>query len=140
LRWWNQRAEDPAVEQAAQRLCDIGEAYGVNDVGITFDELWDDLTPRTATARTWPQTERLKACLAAAQLAEKPDERTRWQDLASQALHAFLPFLDTAVDGLWNDRLGTDGRPIIASAPTSTLYHLICALETCKSYLSQSER
>lgn len=136
LRWWNQRAANPLIERAAKRLCEIGETYGINPNGIAIDELWDDFTPRSVTSRTWPQTERLKACLAAAQLSEGTDERAAWEHQAHKALGAFAPFFATPILGLWHDRLNGDSNPLAAPAPASTLYHIVCSLETCKTYLS----
>jgi mannose/cellobiose epimerase-like protein (N-acyl-D-glucosamine 2-epimerase family) len=135
LRWWNKGVGKGAVENAAQKLCSIGEAYGVNAKGITIDELWDDFSPRTASARTWPQTERLKACLASAELANSDDERSDWERKATEALASFAPFLQTDIRGLWHDRVDASGHPVIAAAPASTLYHIMCALEVCRTYL-----
>lgn len=135
LRTWNSGAGDAAVEATAARLCEIGETHGVNPHGITIDELWDDFAVRAATARTWPQTERLKACLIAAELAGEAQRRASWEAKATQALDAFQPFFATQVSGLWHDRLDGDGVPIIAAAPASSLYHIVCALEYCDHYL-----
>ena len=139
LRWWNRRAGDGAVEDAAGKLCSIGENYGVNSKGITIDELWDDFTPRTASARTWPQTERLKACLTSAELSQGSSERAIWEHKAAESLSAFEPFLQTEVNGLWHDRVDSTGQPLLAPAPTSTLYHIVCSLEVCQNYLRQDE-
>ena len=137
LRWWNMRDSDSAVEDAAGKLSAIGETYGVNSKGITIDELWDDFTPRTASARTWPQTERLKACLASAELSRGSRERVIWEQKAAESLSAFAPFLETEVKGLWHDRVDGAGQPLLAPAPTSTLYHIMCSLEVCQNYLRQ---
>jgi mannose/cellobiose epimerase-like protein (N-acyl-D-glucosamine 2-epimerase family) len=139
LRWWNKRAGDSTVEDAAGKLSSIGETYGVNSKGITIDELWDDFTPRTASARTWPQTERLKACLASAELSRGSSERAIWEQKAAKSLSAFEPFLQTEVSGLWHDRADSTGKPLLAPAPTSTLYHIMCSLEVCQNYLRQDK-
>lgn len=137
LRWWNMRASDSTVENAAGKLISIGETYGVNSTGITIDEIWDDFTPRTTSARTWPQTERLKACLASARLSQGTSERAIWEQKAAESLFAFEPFLQTEVNGLWHDRVDSTGQPLLAPAPTSTLYHIMCSLEVCQNYLRQ---
>jgi mannose/cellobiose epimerase-like protein (N-acyl-D-glucosamine 2-epimerase family) len=138
LRWWNVSAGKAQVEAAASRLCEIGEAHGVNAQGITIDELRDDFSPRKASARTWPQTERLKACLASAERSMTSSDLAKWEEKAVDSLLAFRPFLQTTIKGIWHDRLSEDGGPIVAPSPASTLYHLLCALETCKAYLGQA--
>ncbi len=139
LRWWNKRAGDSVVDDAARKLCSIGETFGVNSKGITIDELWDDFAPRTSSARTWPQTERLKACLASAELSRGSSERAMWEQKAAESLSAFEPFLQTEVDGLLHDRVDSTGQPLLAPAPTSTLYHIMCSLEVCQNYLRQDK-
>ena len=135
LRWWNKTTQSPSVEQAAVRLAQIGERYGVNANGITIDELWDDFSVRANTARTWPQTERLKACLASASMSSSAKERAEWEEKAVQSIRAIDLYTRTPVAGLWHDRLDEREMPIIGSSPASTLYHIVCAMETCKNYL-----
>ena len=54
-----------------------------------LDETNANMQPRRATARLWPQTERLKAAL----LGHEPEARA--------AAHALHQYLQTPVSGLW---------------------------------------
>ena len=136
LNLWNENACDKAVERAATRLCEIGETHGVSSDGLTIDELWDSFTIRTATARTWPQTERIKSCVQYAARAGDVEGRLSWEQKAQAGLEALMRFTETDIPGLWHDRLDAEAKPILAPSPASSLYHIICAIETCHSYLA----
>ncbi len=140
LHQWNSSGGRRDVAQAADRLCAIGEMHGVNAYGLAVDELWDDFMPRTPTARTWPQTERVKACVEQAAQATDTDARERWESKAADALTAMMRFAATETSGLWFDRFDADGQPIPGPAPASTLYHIVCAMETCGAYLEATTR
>ena len=141
LRRWllrNDSAMQP-VALAAERLFRIGEEHGVNTAGFAFDEMWQDLTPKATTARAWPQTERIKACLAQAQLASSSSAAQHWEGRAAAAIEALLQFAhQKGHRGLWYDRMQPDGQPLIEAAPASSLYHIMCAAETTQEYLALS--
>jgi len=115
-RWGRARAEGPALA-AARRLFAAG-LRGVDPVrNVAVNALWDDFSMRDATARLWPQTERLKAAVALG------DE--------SQALSAaagLAQYLDTPARGAWRDKLLPDGRFVEEPAPATSLYHLTAAI------------
>ncbi len=139
LRWWNAEHGDPAVERAARRLFAIGSDHGVSPLHLAIDELWDNLSVRTASARNWPQTEWLKSCLAATERAETPAQREFLLGHADLALAAMLRYTTTPKPGLWFDRLAADGTPMVGPVPASSLYHLICALEQTKMFLATTD-
>lgn len=96
---------------------------GVGADGLALDEVWTDGTVKSATARLWPQAERLKAALA-------HGERTG--DLAGAlAAHAALDgYLEPARPGLWRDRrLAEGGGWADGPSPASSGYHLVGALD-----------
>jgi mannose-6-phosphate isomerase len=122
LMRWTQRYSVARVP-AALRLIDIAEQFGVVD-GLAVNRLRDDFAPPAPRARFWPQTERLKAALFAAQLTDEP---RHWQNAAAAA-RSFFDFLNPDTPGLWFDERGADGVIGTSSAPASTLYHIVGAL------------
>ena len=143
IRIWQAQTKwhDLATDAAAEKLCLIGENYGVTKAGLTFDELWDNLTPKEMTSRTWPQTERAKACLSQAEFATSTATRMVWEDKAAQAIMGILRFAHpTGHRGLWYDRLLADGSAQIEPAPASSLYHIMCAAEVTNDYLAQRQQ
>lgn len=122
------------VREVADRLVEVG-LKGVGAAGHVIDELHNDLSPRSRTARTWPQCERVKCHVEWALTADDSDQSTRWWSNAASALQSWTPFLNTPVRGLWFDRLSADNVAMVNPAPASTLYHLVCALETAQAAL-----
>lgn len=115
-RWGRARGDDWATE-AARRLYDAGLRGVSASRGVAIDELDDQLAVRSARARLWPQTERLKAALIMG------DERPA--DHASQALRGLQAYLEPT--GLWRDKQEPDGRFVEEPAPASSLYHIAAA-------------
>ena len=115
-RWVRLRGE-AAAGRAARRLFEVGRR-GVDPLrGVAMDALLDDLSVHDASARLWPQTERLKASLILGEDAE-----------AAAAARALKGYLDIPAAGLWRDRLAVDGRFVEEPAPASSLYHIVCAI------------
>jgi mannose/cellobiose epimerase-like protein (N-acyl-D-glucosamine 2-epimerase family) len=143
LRKWlaQSRIDDLNVQRAAEKLCHIGEEFGVAKSGLTIDELWDDLSPKVKTSRTWPQTERVKACLSEAKFAISTAAARQWEQKAAQAIMGILRFAHpNGCAGLWYDRLLADGSILIEPAPASSLYHIMCAAEVTHDYLAQHQK
>jgi mannose-6-phosphate isomerase len=91
---------------------------GVNAEGIAQDEVWSDGTVKSASARLWPQTERLRAALGRADLP------------AARAAHAAIAdYLVGVTAGAWRDRRLADGSWAHGPAPASSGYHLVGALD-----------
>jgi mannose-6-phosphate isomerase len=112
-----------AQRAVALRLIAIGESAGVHN-HVAINALLDDLSVHDPNARLWPQTERLKAALLAAQLT---GEQSYWE-MAASAAAAILPYLETPVAGLWLDLQLPSGELVDAPAPASTFYHLVGAI------------
>jgi len=104
---------------AVEKLTAFGERHGVNTAGFTIDEIWPDGSVKSAEARLWPQTERLKAALAAAD-----------DGAAMQAAGALSAYLDVPVPGTWHDARLPDGGWRGGSSPASSGYHIVSALQT----------
>jgi len=100
------------------------EATGVDPAsGATFNAVRDDGTILDAGSRTWPNTERLKAAVAA--------QETLGQDAGASADAAIRILLDRylagPIPGGWIDAFDSQGRPLVDVMPTSTLYHVFLA-------------
>ncbi|MDX5986617.1 AGE family epimerase/isomerase [Sphingomonas echinoides] len=136
LSAWNAIPRDGAVARAAERMASIGLDHGIAPTGLVIDALTADLAPKGMAARVWPQCERLKSHVERALSAEDDVAVARWWNVASEALEGWAPFLATSRDGLWFDRLNAEGCAIDQPAPASTLYHLVCGLETAQAALA----
>lgn len=124
LRWGTLRHRQDAVE-AGLRLIAIGEGHGVDKArNVAFNSLLDDFSPHDAAARLWPQTERIKAGCLAGLLTGRADY---WQ-IAADGAEGLWTYLQTAIPGLWYDRMQADGSLIEEAAPASSFYHIICAI------------
>jgi mannose-6-phosphate isomerase len=119
------RRNDSAARAAAFRLIEIGEEHGVDaGRGVAINGLLDDFTVHDASARLWPQTERIKAGVLAA-LTTGED---RYWTMAANAARGLKKYLDVPVAGLWLDRFNADGTFIDEAAPASSFYHIVCGL------------
>jgi mannose/cellobiose epimerase-like protein (N-acyl-D-glucosamine 2-epimerase family) len=98
---------------------------GVSDDGWVRDELWADGRMKSATARLWPQAERVKAALARLERTGAPADAA---DVRS-ALSALDGYLDGVPSGSWRDRREPDGRWRAGPAPASSGYHVVGALD-----------
>jgi N-acylglucosamine 2-epimerase/mannose-6-phosphate isomerase len=106
-------------------LIDFGERYGIDPAsGATFNAVRDDGAPLDRASRTWPNTERIKAAVAAVETLGQADARANADAAAGVLLERYL-----AVEpaGTWIDLFDVDGRPAAANVPTSSLYHVFLA-------------
>jgi mannose-6-phosphate isomerase len=123
LERWARLGGGDAAHTAAVMLFESG-SRGVDAArNVAMDEVGRDLRPRRATARLWPQTERLKAALI-----------LRRDDEARAAAQGLWQYLQTPHPGLWRDKMGEDGHFVEEPAPASSLYHIICAVASLKEY------
>ncbi len=111
------------LREAALRLIAIGEQSGVHNQ-VAINSLLDDFSIHDPNARFWPQTERLKAALLAAQLT---GEGKYWA-MAAAAASSLFPYLETPLAGLWLDVQLPNGELVDSPAPASTFYHLVGAI------------
>ncbi|MGA9660035.1 MAG: AGE family epimerase/isomerase [Asticcacaulis sp.] len=129
LRWANITGID-SYRKTAQTLIEIAETAGTDPVrDVTFNELWDDFTPKDQNARLWPQTERMKAFTAVAHAAETSNEKEAAISKAIQASVGLEKYLNAPIEGMYRDRLKPNGDFEIEPAPASSLYHIICAID-----------
>jgi mannose-1-phosphate guanylyltransferase/mannose-6-phosphate isomerase len=116
LSRWGRARRNNAALAAASRLFEIG-SEGVDEVrDVAVNQIWNNRTVRDATARLWPQTERLKAALTLGRC-----------DHALRAAQSLAAYLDTPARGVWRDKLRPDGSFVDEPAPASTFYHIVAA-------------
>ncbi|WP_242921044.1 AGE family epimerase/isomerase [Caulobacter sp. CCUG 60055] len=134
LRRWGQRRPGAPLEAQARRLFEIGVRHGVDpERNVAIDELDSNLDVLTPTARLWPQTERIKAALA---MAEVGDSESALREAAA-GVDGLRPYLDTPGPGLWRDRMVVDGSLVAGTAPATSLYHIVGAIEELARWRGQ---
>lgn len=134
LARWGRRRGRADVLAAARGLFDIGATHGVDSRGVAYDEMNLQLEPARPTARLWPQTEHIKACLIFAELADSAAERARCEALAASAARALQLYLDAPLKGAWKDKLSPDGAFVDEAAPASSFYHITAAIDALADY------
>lgn len=128
LARWGRARGDAGALIAARRLYDIGWTYGIDESrGVAFMALNDDFTVKDPIARLWAQTEWLKAAIAMAELSSGAEREAYLSDIPD-AVAALKVYFDEAPEGLWRDKLATDGKFVEEPAPASSLYHIVCAI------------
>lgn len=110
-----------AAREEAAALHRFALAHGLDAGGFALDELDDTGRVVRPSRRAWPQTELIKAQVAAAR-AGNPGAA----EAAAGTAEAFLDsYLGTETPGLWMDQFDGSGAPMSADVPASTLYHVV---------------
>jgi mannose/cellobiose epimerase-like protein (N-acyl-D-glucosamine 2-epimerase family) len=121
LRWAGDR--HPKARSVALRMIEVTEAKSVRN-GLALQQQLDDFSPHDASARLWPQTERLKAGALAARLTGE----AKYFAMTASAAESLQRYLATPIPGLWYDRIDVNGDIVEEPAPASTFYHLVAAV------------
>ena len=122
---WGQLAERADATLAALRMIDAAEAHGTDPArGVAINALLDDFSIHDASARLWPQTERIKAAALAAEIIGD----SKYWDMAAAAAEGLLAYLRTPVPGLWRDKYQPDETFVEEPAPASSFYHIVLAI------------
>jgi len=102
----------------------FAKAYGRSPVsGLIVSAVRDDGVVLDGSARTWQQTEYLKAALVQGRTG-----RSGGWNSAQDALHQlFTKFIKPAPTGCWVDAFDAAGNPAVSNITASTLYHLLVA-------------
>jgi mannose-1-phosphate guanylyltransferase / mannose-6-phosphate isomerase len=107
-----------ACDVAARKLYSLGIS-GIDPTRhVPFMEWSVGKGARSGQTRLWPTTEWLKAALS---FGDEEQVVAAYAGLGS--------FLDKPRKGLWADKMKVDGSLVIEPAPTSTFYHIICAID-----------
>ncbi|HZC16396.1 MAG TPA: AGE family epimerase/isomerase [Caulobacteraceae bacterium] len=113
----------------AGALAAFGERCGVDAAGFAIDEIELDGSPKSAEARLWPQTERLKSALMRCDL-DAGDADPAAPAAVRQAFDALGAYLDAPTPGSWRDARLAGGGWRESPAPASSAYHIVSALQT----------
>ena len=142
LMRWAAPGRGERVHAVARRLLEIGEQHGVDaSRGVAVNALDATLQITDADAKLWPQTERIKAWhrvadgagadagdgAGAAALAAAAQRHLR------DAVAGLSQYLLAAPSGLWHEVLRADGQFAPQPCRASSLYHLVCAIDTLTS-------
>lgn len=111
---------------AGRRLYAGGKAGVDRRRNVAVDAMEISGEIRSARARLWPQTERLKAALLLAGLSEGPDRALLVRD-AAEALKGLWLYLEPS--GAWRDTMLEDGAFVDEPAPASSFYHIFGAFD-----------
>ena len=118
--------------QAARKMIDLAEARGIDPRhGVAINAFGTDGQVRDGHAKLWPQTERVKAWTQIAACASDPQDRDGALAHVTLAMKGLLKYLHKPpVQGCWHEVMLADGSWSQEPTRTSSLYHVVCALET----------
>ncbi|WP_407049804.1 AGE family epimerase/isomerase [Methyloraptor flagellatus] len=124
--WLFERLEARGLGGAATSdgLVAFARAKGIDSArGVAINEVYTDGNIRWASARLWPQTERLKAAVAR---YRRTGEEVELRE-ACAAFSGLARYFDPSDRGIWFDKLRPDGGFEPENAPGSSLYHITCS-------------
>ncbi len=125
LAEYGKRRPREGLGAQARALFATAHAFGHHAVtGAAADTMMADGSGLSARARCWPQTEALKAAVAMGEagVTAAGDLRTRMVDVL------FDHYLGRPFAAGYVDAIDAAGKPVAADVPSSTLYHIVCAL------------
>lgn len=118
---WAERLGAGDGRAEADRLYAFGVRHGLDSQGFAIDECDRQGRQLRRSRRAWPQTELIKAHLTMAR-AGQPGAAEAAAELALRFMGSYLA---TEVPGLWMDQFDERGRGMAATAPATTLYHVV---------------
>lgn len=122
---WGKLAGRPDATKAALRMIDDAEAKGVDLArAVAINALLDDFSIHDDGARLWPQTERIKAAVLA---AETTGDAKYWE-MAAAGAEGLMTYLRTPLPGLWRDKYQPDETFVEEPAPASSFYHIVLSI------------
>lgn len=140
LRWASRNegaAHAGRAVEVARKLVALAEEYGVDRArSVAVNTMLTDKVVRDPQARLWPQTERIKAACA---MAELTGDAQYW-NVADEAARALLKYLNTPKPGLWYDKMTPEGTLIDEPAPASSFYHIVCAIMEMDQAVTRAKR
>jgi mannose/cellobiose epimerase-like protein (N-acyl-D-glucosamine 2-epimerase family) len=124
LRWGGLAGRADATA-AALKMIDAAETHGTDLArGVAINALLDDFSIHDHGARLWPQTERIKAAVLAAEVTGQ----ARYWDMAAAGAEGLLAYLRTPLTGLWRDKYQPDETFLEEPAPASSFYHIVLSI------------
>ncbi len=136
IRWGTHRNHSGFIK-AGQSLIHAAESRGINpSTGLIFTEMQTGDMVTDGRAKLWPHTERIKAWYAMAACAERSEDRTYALDRCAQAIDLTQRFFIPGSRGLWTEVMDAQGERIVEPCRASSLYHIVCAVETLHNFNS----
>lgn len=136
-RWALSRGDSLAIE-AARKMVLLAEQHGVDEGrGVAINSFGTDLQPRDQDAKLWPQTERVKAWALLSCLAIDEQEAADRLAHCTAALNGMMKYLNHPTAGAWQEVWRADGTWSKEDVRASSLYHVVCALETIHGLSAQ---
>jgi mannose/cellobiose epimerase-like protein (N-acyl-D-glucosamine 2-epimerase family) len=127
LHHYRRLSEDRSVDALVEPLLEYTLAFGVDrEAGMlpgTFDAISPDGTPVQTSKRLWPQTETIKALLAAYEWSGDQ----HFSEAAIAWLRLVFDKYMRNGQPLFHEHYDREGQPIVDYVPTSSLYHLFVA-------------
>ena len=137
LMEWGTRRSLPILINAGMRLIKLGENYGINShTGLVVNALDSGLSIADAASRLWPQTERLKAWCLMARFAPTSEEREHAMRKIHIAASNVRRYFTTTPAGMWHEHINADGCFREFECRTSSLYHIVTAIEAMRPLCS----
>ncbi|MBC8054944.1 MAG: AGE family epimerase/isomerase, partial [Rhizobiales bacterium] len=107
--------------------------------GVAVNSLGAGLRVTDGAAKVWPQTERIKAWHAA-----QADGTAAQVQIArrktDEALQGLARYLMEAPAGLWHEQMNADGSFALQPCRASSLYHIVCAVDTLQDAPTATRR
>jgi mannose/cellobiose epimerase-like protein (N-acyl-D-glucosamine 2-epimerase family) len=135
LARWSDLRHDERVFLASLRLAQFGENYGVDKIrNVVIKESSQTGQVRDATAKLWPQTERVKAWHSLSchplgsshvQLASRKEARL--------AVDSLVRFISPIIPGTWYESMRLDETFVHFPILASSFYHLVGAIAVLES-------
>jgi mannose/cellobiose epimerase-like protein (N-acyl-D-glucosamine 2-epimerase family) len=139
LHQYRQLSGDTSIEQIVEPLLEYTLKYGVdradNALFAVYDEIDAEGMPLVASKRLWPQTEMLKALLAAYEWSGERKYRTAAVSTLKMILQTYL----RGGEPLFDEHYDRFGHRIVDDVPVSSLYHLYLALSEAARVLTGSD-
>ena len=118
-RWAKLTGRDRPAEVA--KLIAFADAKGLDQKRrVAINGIKLDGSAYDATARLWPQTERIRAYLI--------DRHDGDEERIAEAIETLARYLNTPLPGLWYENLAADGRFVVEAGPATSLYHVVGAI------------
>ncbi|MEO1745022.1 MAG: AGE family epimerase/isomerase [Pseudomonadota bacterium] len=122
---FNRHRETEGLVQQAKMLFATARAFGHHvATGAAADTMAPDGTDVSDRARCWPQTEALKCAIEMEKLGVPGATALR----AQMVDVLFDHYLGQYQPGGWCDAINAEGDRVAADMPSSTFYHVFCAL------------
>jgi mannose/cellobiose epimerase-like protein (N-acyl-D-glucosamine 2-epimerase family) len=117
-----------ASENISGPLYEIANQFGLLPKSkIVVDQVWSNGRVKSASARFWPQCERIKAASYLAKSAENRLKASYTADCLS-SVDSLIEYLKPLESGLWNDSRDSSGVMVVGVAKASSLYHIAGAI------------